>query len=92
MHESALVTDLVHKVEDLAESHGNRRVVGVQVELGQFTAIMPDHLRDHFAHAAAGTRAEGAHLDITLHTHPTDPLAYALTLAGIEIEATETPA
>jgi Zn finger protein HypA/HybF involved in hydrogenase expression len=94
MHESGLISDLLQKVDTLAAAQQAQRIVAVQLQLGQFTAIQPEHLRDHFAWAAAGTRAAGARLDITQHGDPADPRAYALTLTGIEIEAPDpaTPA
>jgi Zn finger protein HypA/HybF involved in hydrogenase expression len=87
VHESALVTCLVAKVGALAEAQGACRVVAIQLALGEFTSIMPDHLREHFALAALGTPAAGARLDITPHADPTDPLAYVLTLTGIAVES-----
>jgi hydrogenase nickel incorporation protein HypA/HybF len=64
MHETALVRDVVHRIEDLARSAGARRVTGAKVWLGALSHLSPDHFRDHFIIEAQGTLAAGAALEI----------------------------
>ena len=49
MHETALVRDVVHRVEDLARSTGARRVTGAKVWLGALSHLSAEHFREHFA-------------------------------------------
>jgi hydrogenase nickel incorporation protein HypA/HybF len=45
MHETALVRDVVHRVEDLARSTGARRVTGAKVWLGALSHLSARALR-----------------------------------------------
>lgn len=86
MHESALVADLVHTIEDIAQEQHAQKVVGVTLTLGAFSHISPEHLREHFRHVAAGTVAADARLQIAVLTDTTDPLAHAVLLKSVEVE------
>ena len=82
MHERSLVADLVRRVEQEA---GDARVTGVRVRLGKLSHLSPQHLRDHFAIAAAGSVAAGAELTVDVGTDITDPHAADLVLASIDV-------
>lgn len=61
MHELALMESLVATVdEQVAEA----RVTKVRLEIGRLSCVAPDALRFCFEVCAAGTRLEGAALDI----------------------------
>jgi hydrogenase nickel incorporation protein HypA/HybF len=61
MHELGIAQELV---EIAAESSGGARILRVVVEVGMLAAVLPDALRFCFDVASAGTRAEGAELQI----------------------------
>ncbi len=88
MHESGLIEDLIRKVESVARANSGRKVTGIKVSVGPLAAIEPEHLREHFEVAAAGTLAEGAELCVTvsedLSAH--DPAGVVLESVEIETE------
>ncbi|MCS6924751.1 MAG: hydrogenase maturation nickel metallochaperone HypA [Candidatus Binatia bacterium] len=85
MHEHALIADLIRKITTIAHAEGAQQVLSVQVRLGALCHVSADHLREHFLHAAAGTVAEGARLDIEVSTDITDPLAQEIVLDSVEV-------
>ena len=86
MHEASLIANLLRKITAIAHEQQASKVVGVHVSLGALSHISPDHLREHFVHAAHGTVADGAQLEIAVHTEPSDPLAQEVWLDSIEVE------
>ena len=70
MHETALVRDVVHRIEELARSTGARRVTGAKVWLGALSHLSAEHFREHFAIEARDTIAAGA----TLHDRGVGPI------------------
>jgi hydrogenase nickel incorporation protein HypA/HybF len=87
MHEASLMADLIRKITTLAEAQQAGKVTGVRLTLGALSHLSPDHVHAHFVHAARGTVAEGARLDIEAHTDITEPLAQDLRLDSIDVEA-----
>lgn len=87
MHEASLMADLLHKITTLAEAQQASKVTGVHITLGALSHLSPEHLRAHFVHAAQGTVAEGARLDIEAHNDITESLALDIRLDSIEVEA-----
>jgi hydrogenase nickel incorporation protein HypA/HybF len=61
VHELALMESVVEEV--LART-GNRRVALVRLEIGELAGVMADAMRFSFDVCTAGTRLEGAVLDI----------------------------
>lgn len=86
MHEASLVRDLVAKVDELAAAEGAKRVTGVCLRLGALAHFSPDHVRQHFVHAAKDTIAEGATLRFEQAGDIHDPDAQGLVLRSIEVE------
>jgi hydrogenase nickel incorporation protein HypA/HybF len=86
MHESGLIEDLLGKVEAVARQHSARKVVRIEVSIGPLAAIEPEHLREHFAMAAAGTVAEGAELEVIVSEDLSAPDLHAVLLKSIEVE------
>jgi Zn finger protein HypA/HybF involved in hydrogenase expression len=64
MHEASLVRDLVRKAEQIVLAEGALRATEVVVAQGRLGHVSLEHLRSHFATAAAGTTVDGAHLDL----------------------------
>lgn len=86
MHEATLIADLIRKIENIADAREATKIVGVKVKIGALAHISPEHLREHFLHAAVGTCSEGAQLEIETLTDITDPHAQEIILESIEIE------
>ncbi len=86
MHERHLTEDLVRELERLAETEGGGHVTRIRVRLGALSHFTPDHFREHFAQAAAGTVAEGAEIQAELAADPTDPRAQDVVLETVELE------
>lgn len=86
MHEHGLVNDLMRRIARAAAAEKADRVVAVSVWLGALSHMSPDHFREHFNRAAAGSLAEGARLDITASDDIRDAAAADVLLTGIEVE------
>ncbi len=85
MHELSLLKNLLRKIEDIARENGSDRVVAVVVKLGALAHISPEHLREHFETAIAGTIIEGADLQIELGADINDEHAQEIMLASVEL-------
>jgi hydrogenase nickel incorporation protein HypA/HybF len=85
MHEKHLTEDLVRQLETLAAEEG-AHVSRIRVRLGALSHFTPEHFREHFEEAAAGTLAEGAEVQAELDTDPTAPGAQGVLLETVELE------
>jgi hydrogenase nickel incorporation protein HypA/HybF len=86
MHEKHLTEDLVHRLEALAAEEGGSQVTRIRVRLGALSHFTPEHFREHFVEAAAGTVAEGAAVEAELDSDPTAPGAQGVVLETVELE------
>jgi hydrogenase nickel incorporation protein HypA/HybF len=86
MHETALVRDVVHRIDDLARSIGSRRVTGAKVWLGALSHLSAEHFREHFAIEARDTFAAGAILEIEMSADPDDPHAQHVRLESVDLD------
>jgi hydrogenase nickel incorporation protein HypA/HybF len=86
MHEKALMTDLMRKIDAEARASRAARVTRVRVRLGALSHFTPEHFREHFDDAAQGTVAEGAEVETELRTDPTEAEAQGVVLESIDIE------
>lgn len=86
MHETSLIPDLMEKISRVARENGAERITSVELVIGALAAISPDHLREHFDEAAAGTPAEGAQLRISVAEDPMAEDAFAIRLVAVEVE------
>ncbi len=86
MHEKHLTEDLVRRLEALAAAEGGTQVTRIRVRLGALSHFTPEHFREHFDDAAAGTLAEGAKVEAELDTDPTAPGAQGVLLETVELE------
>lgn len=87
MHELSLLSDLMRKITSVAQEQQAEKVVRIKVKLGALCHLSPAHFCEHFAHAACGTVAEGAELEIETLTDETDRNAQEIVLESVEIEA-----
>lgn len=87
MHEASLMTNLIRRINEVAEAEGAQRVVGVSVWLGALSHMSAEHFTEHFERAAKGTIAEGARLDVTVSGDPRHANAQDLLLEKLAVEA-----
>jgi hydrogenase nickel incorporation protein HypA/HybF len=86
MHELSLMADLMRKLTAITREQGAKKLVRVTIKLGALAHISRDHFREHFVHAARGTPAEGARLDIVELTDETDLHAQGIVLESVVVE------
>jgi hydrogenase nickel incorporation protein HypA/HybF len=84
-HELSLMADLMHKVESVAREEGATAVTRISVRLGALSHMSPAHFTEHWQHAARGTLAEGAAIEIETADDPADPHAEDILLRSVEV-------
>ena len=89
MHETALVKNLIHKLQRVCAEEKAERVVEVSVWLGALCHMSPDHFTEHFLQEAAGTCAERARLQIKASDDINDPNAQDVLLQSLELETND---
>lgn len=85
MHESSIVSSLVHRLEAVSRERQGR-ILSVKVRLGALSHISPAHFREHFQHETRGTVAEGAALEVEALSDVHDPRAQDILLESVELE------
>jgi hydrogenase nickel incorporation protein HypA/HybF len=85
MHELTLLSDLLAKVESVAQETNAKRIARIKVRIGALAHISADHFRGHFITGARGTAAEDAELDIEVGTDITEPHAQDIMLQSVEV-------
>jgi hydrogenase nickel incorporation protein HypA/HybF len=86
MHETALVRDIVRRIDDLARATNARRVTGAKIWLGALSHLSAEHFREHFAMEARDTLAARAVLDIEVSEDPDDPHAQHVRLDSVDLD------
>ncbi len=76
-----MLRGLMRQIQAIAEEHGASCIKRVRLKVGPLAHIEPDHLREHFQEAAAGTLVAMAELEI----ESTDEL-HDLTLESVDLE------
>jgi hydrogenase nickel incorporation protein HypA/HybF len=89
MHEKHLTEDLVARLEAVAADERAARISLIRVRLGALSHFTPEHFREHFEEAAAGSVAQGAEVQAELDTDPTAPGAQGVLLETVELEFEE---
>lgn len=89
MHEFTLLKGIMEKLAQISEQEGGARVAVVRVTIGALAHISPSHFREHFEHAAKGTVAQGADLEIQENMDKDDPMAQEIVLNSVDIERLE---
>jgi hydrogenase nickel incorporation protein HypA/HybF len=64
MHEVSIAQAIVHSVCDVLARNGRSQVSKIHLQIGKFTAVVPDVLRSTFEFAAQGTPCENAVLEM----------------------------
>lgn len=85
MHEMSLMQGLMRQLQKLAVDHDAERVTAVRVKVGALTHFSKEHFLEHFVHAARGTLAEGARVDVEILEDEYDPNAQNILLDEFEI-------
>ena len=86
MHETALVRDVVRRIEDVARATGARRITGAKIWLGALSHLSADHFREHYAIEAQGSIAAGASLAIKVSHDLGDPNAQNVRLESVDFD------
>lgn len=86
MHELSLLSDLMRKIISVAQEENAEKVVSIRVKLGALCHLSVEHFHEHFTHAACGSVAEGAQLEIEVMTDETDRNAQEIVMESVEIE------
>jgi hydrogenase nickel incorporation protein HypA/HybF len=86
MHEASLMTNLMHRIDKIAQAERARRIVRVSIWLGALCHLSAEHFAEHFQTAAAGTIAEAAQLNVTVSDDTCHEHAQDLLLESIKIE------
>ncbi|NHJ12181.1 MAG: hydrogenase maturation nickel metallochaperone HypA [Candidatus Thorarchaeota archaeon] len=66
VHEFSAALSIVEAAVQAAEANNVKRVTAVNVEIGEFTFLIPEQLEFNFEIASKNTLIEGAKLNITL--------------------------
>lgn len=80
------MTALMRRVDQVARDEGAGRVVGVRVRIGALAHMSPEHFREHWDVASAGSVAQDAALTIETSDDLDDPAAQNVTLLSLEVE------
>jgi hydrogenase nickel incorporation protein HypA/HybF len=86
MHETALVRDIIRRIDEIARGANARRVIGAKIWLGALSHLSPDHFREHFTIDARGTLASGAILEIEVSADLDDPQAQNIRLESVDLD------
>jgi hydrogenase nickel incorporation protein HypA/HybF len=86
VHEQSLIQALVRQLEEVAASERATRITEVDVWCGALSHFTPEHFREHFERAAAGTIAEGAEVNVRISDDVTHADASGLRLESVEVE------
>ena len=86
MHETALVRDVVRRIEDLARATGARRITGAKIWLGALSHLSAEHFREHYALEAQGSIAAGAILTIEASSDLDHPDAQHVRLESVDLD------
>jgi hydrogenase nickel incorporation protein HypA/HybF len=86
MHETALVRDVVRRINDLAQGTNARRVTGAKIWLGAISHLSAEHFREHFTVEARDTPAAGAVLDIEVSDDSDNPHAQNVRLESVDLD------
>ena len=86
MHETALVRDVVRRIEDLAQATGASRITGAKIWLGALSHLSAQHFREHYALEAQGSIAAGAILTIEASNDLDRPDAQRVRLESVDLD------
>ena len=82
-----LRSEALRQIEDVAAAEGAARVTVVRVWCGALSHFTPEHFREHFERASAGTVAQGAEVQVELSAEIAHPDAGGLRHESIDVES-----
>jgi hydrogenase nickel incorporation protein HypA/HybF len=85
VHERALMDDLVRKVLAVADAEEAVAVTRIRVRLGVFSHFTPEHFREHWRDASAGTRAAAAEVEAAIDESLDGAAAQGVVLESVEV-------
>ena len=85
MHETAILKNIIKKIEGIAFGEKSNNIRALTVKLGALSHFSPEHFREHFAYDCRGTIAENAELIIIENSDLTDPHAHEVILDSVEL-------
>ena len=86
MHETALVRDVVRRIEDLVHATCARYVTSVKVWLGALSHLSAEHFREHYAIEAQDLIAASATLSIEVSSDLDHPHAQHARLESVDLD------
>jgi len=86
MHETGIVRNLVHQLQQAASEAGAQRVCAVEVWLGALSQFSAAHFRAHFDEEARGTAAHGAALRVVESQDIEHPRAQSVVIQSVDLE------
>ena len=88
MHEQSLINNLLDKINRVARAEEGR-LISAKLRLGALAHISPEHLREHFQQATAGTQLEGLQLYIEEQPDIHHAEAQDIILDSLEFEQSD---
>ena len=85
MHEEAILRDLVHKVQEVAQTNGGARVTRIDLWVGALAHFSESALRERWALATRATALEGSGLAVEMSNDVHDPRAQGVILRSVEV-------
>jgi hydrogenase nickel incorporation protein HypA/HybF len=86
VHEQSLIEALVRQLEGVAAAEGATRITAVRVWCGALSHFAPNHFREHFERAAAGTVAADAEVAVEISDDVAHPDATGVRVLSVDVE------
>jgi hydrogenase nickel incorporation protein HypA/HybF len=86
MHEERLFRDLRDRLEQLAATHGARRILEVTIWVGALSHVDATAVRARWPATVQGTRAEGSRLVVERSEDPADPRATGVVVRSVRVD------
>lgn len=66
MHELSIVFEIIRRVEEVAAENDVKKVLGLTLEVGEASGVVPQFIEEVYSAACEGTVLEGSKLNIEL--------------------------
>lgn len=86
MHEFSLMSNLLAKINQIAQDNKAEKVTKVRVVIGAMAHISPEHFEEHFVEGVKGSVAENAQLEVRLNPDQNDPHAGEILLESVDVQ------
>jgi len=85
MHEFGLLKSIMHKLNEIAQQENVIAFSHIKIKIGALAHISAEHFKEHFDHAAAGTPAEHANLELIMLEDTEHPQAQEIILDSVQV-------